>query len=256
MEKITTLIVDDEAPARTIIRTLLQECGKDIEVMDAVDDVPSAVRAIQKHQPDLVFLDIEMPGPSGLQLLDYFNPEDIKFEIVFITGYSEYAIKAFQLSAIDYLLKPIQLSQLKASIEKFRKQRSLQLRDRMEALRSHLDIETAADDQKIALPVSTGLILVYLRQILYLQADGSYTEIYMNDGTKILVSKKLKDFEKLLTAEKKFLRIHRSYLINLRHVKEYNRAEGGVIVLENGEKLTVARDRRDEFLSQMGILKP
>ena len=255
MEKITTLIVDDEAPARTIVKTLLLECGKDIEVVDAVDDVPSAVRAIQKHQPDIVFLDIEMPGPSGLQLLDYFNPEDVKFEIIFITAYSEYAIKAFQLSAIDYLLKPIQLSQLKAALEKFRKHRNLQLRDRIDALRSHLDTESS-DDPKIALPVSTGLILVYLRQILYLLADGSYTEIYLNDGTKILVSKKLKDFEKLLTAEKKFLRIHRSYLINLRHVREYNRTEGGVIVLENGEKLTVARDRREEFLSQMGILKP
>lgn len=239
-----TLIVDDEPKARRIMCTLVEKYCPDLEVIGTTDDVPSAVKMINKHQPDLVFLDIEMPGYTGFQLLDFF--ENVNFQIIFVTAYSDYAIQAFQVSAIDYLLKPIEIKPLKLAVEKAVQQRqSSDQTQRLEALKANLNPTGAI--KKVALPVADGFIFVEPEDIIYLQADGSYTNIFLQDGQKLLVTKKIKEFVRILS-HPCFFKTHRSYLINLNRIKQYVKHDGGYIVMNNGDRVTLARDRKDEFL--------
>jgi two-component system LytT family response regulator len=243
------LIVDDEAKARRILEELLKEYCPDIQVVSTADDVPSAVKAIQKFQPDLVFLDIEMPQYTGFQLFDFIA--DLNFEVIFTTAYREYALQAFEVSAIDYLLKPIQIERLIGAVEKVRKQRLQQINERIQTLKSNLEQDFI---QKIALPVAEGLLFVELADIIYLAAEGAYTQIYLTSGKKILVSKNIKSFEESLV-HPHFFRVHRSYIINLNRVKQYLRQEGGIIIMDNGAEVDVSKERKEDFLKAYQMLK-
>jgi two-component system, LytTR family, response regulator len=243
------LVVDDEAKARRILEELLKEYCPDIQVIHTADDVPSAVKAIQKFSPDIVFLDIEMPNYTGFQLFDFVD--EVNFEVIFTTAYREYALQAFQVSAIDYLLKPIQIERLIAAVEKVKKPRSNQINERVQALKVNLEQEYI---QKIALPVAEGLLFVELSEIIYLAAEGAYTQIYLTSGKKILVSRNIKSFEESLN-HPHFLRVHRSYLINLNRVKQYLRQDGGVVIMENGSEVDVSKDRKEELLKAYQTLK-
>jgi len=168
------IIVDDEGKARRILEAFLTEYCQQIQILASVEDVPQAVKAIQKFQPDVVFLDIEMPGYNGFQLLDFFD--GINFEIVFTTAYSEFALRAFQVSAIDYLLKPIQIDQLIAAVQKVERIHGHSLvRQRMETLQRNLE---EYQIKRIVVPLSEGSLFVELKDILYLKADGSYANIF------------------------------------------------------------------------------
>ncbi|WP_299459769.1 LytTR family DNA-binding domain-containing protein [uncultured Microscilla sp.] len=237
------LIIDDEAKARRILQELLKEYCPQIEIVGEADDVPNAVKAIHKYRPNLVFLDIEMPGYTGFQLLDFFDT--INFEIIFTTAYREYAIQAFQVSAIDYLLKPIQIELLIKAIEKVEGQLSEpQINERIDTLKSNLSQEYIT---RIALPVAEGLLFIEVDQIVYLNAEGAYTQIFLEGGKKVLVSKKIKSFEKVLD-HPSFFRTHRSYLINLNRVKQYVKQDGGYIVMDNNDAVNLARERKEDFL--------
>ncbi|OJJ20312.1 DNA-binding response regulator [marine bacterium AO1-C] len=237
------LIIDDEAKARRILHELLKEYCPQVEVVADADDVPNAVKAIHKHQPNLVFLDIEMPGYTGFQLLDFFD--QINFEIIFTTAYREYAIQAFQVSAIDYLLKPIQIELLIKAVEKVQGQlKPPQINERINTLKNNLSQEHIT---RIALPVSEGLLFVEVDEIVYLNAEGAYTQIFLEGGRKVLVSKKIKSFEKVLD-HPGFFRTHRSYLINLNRVKQYVKQDGGYIIMDNGDTVSLARERKEAFL--------
>lgn len=237
------LIIDDEAKARRILLELLKEYCPQIEIVGEADDVPNAVKAIHKHQPNLVFLDIEMPGYTGFQLLDFFD--SVNFEIIFTTAYREYAIQAFQVSAIDYLLKPIQIELLIKAIEKVESQLNApQINERIDTLKSNLSQEHIT---RIALPVAEGLLFVEVEEIVYLNAEGAYTQIFLDGGKKVLVSKKIKSFEKVLD-HPSFFRTHRSYLINLNRVKQYVKQDGGYIVMDNNDSVNLARERKEDFL--------
>jgi two-component system LytT family response regulator len=245
-EIISALIVDDEAKARRILDTLLKENCPNVRVVDQAEDVPSAVKSILKHKPELVFLDIEMPNYTGFQLFDFFeNPE---FEVIFTTAYSDYAVQAFQVSAIDYLLKPIEIDQLKRAVSKFDKldRRKTHLKERLEVLKINVGNEEQSV-KKIALPVSDGLLFVSVSELIYLKADGAYTEIFMQDQNKVLVSKNLKEFEGLLT-NPLFFKTHRSFIVNLSKVKQLVRGDGGYLLMENGDEVSLSKDRRDEFI--------
>jgi two-component system LytT family response regulator len=240
---LTCVIIDDEGKARRILEVMLKEHCPEVQVIAVAEDVPSGVKIIQKHNPDLVFLDIEMPGYTGFQLLEFFDQPT--FEVVFTTAYSEYALQAFQVSAIDYLLKPIQIEQLKTAVDKaIRLHGNSQVMERLTALRENMEETTL---QKIALPVSEGLRFVPLKDILYLKADGSYTHIFLLDGTRILISKKIKEFENTLSPRNHFFRTHRSYIVNLSRIKNYIRQDGGYIVMENGDEVDLSRERKEEF---------
>jgi two-component system LytT family response regulator len=247
----TAVIIDDEAKARRIMETLIADHCTQLQIVATADDALQGVKVIQKYNPDIVFLDIEMPGYTGFQLLEFFD--DINFEVIFATAYSEYALQAFQVSAVDYLLKPIQIEQLQAAVDKaIRLKGKSQVRERIHALRENMEDHTL---KKIALPVSHGLTFVPLSDILYLEADGSYTHVYLADGTKMLISKKIKEFENTLHPENHFFRTHRSFIINLHRIKQYIKQDGGHVIMENDAIVHIARERKDDFNQLIQSLK-
>lgn len=242
---IRTIIVDDEPKARRILETIIKSHFNHVEIIGTADDVTSAVKIINELKPDLVFLDIEMPGEAGFQLVNHF--EEINFEIIFTTAYSEYALKAFEISAIDYLLKPIQIDHLERAIEKLGKHRkNNQVKEQLETLKD--TISEPKKLSKIALPIAEGLMFTKPDEIIYLKAESSYTRIYLTYRPEILVSKTLKEFEKLLTYSNIFMRVHRSYIINLNHITNYVRADGGYILMDNNEQIHISKEKRDELL--------
>lgn len=241
---IRAIIIDDEAKARRIIEALLKEYCPDVEVVATAEDVPSGVIAINQHKPDVLFLDVEMPGYTGFQLLDFFK--EVDFEIVFTTAHSDYAVQAFRVSAIDFLLKPIQISELTSSVEKVKAKKDSQTHERIAVLKENFKNNTI---KKLALPVAEGLNFVDVDDISHLEADGAYTQFHFADGQKIIVSKKIKEFEEALSLQNNFYRTHRSYIINLKKIKQYVKQEGGYVLLEREIQIPLARERKEEFLS-------
>ena len=216
MNNINAIIIDDEERARNTLSSLLLNYCPEITVLATCANVPDGVLAINKHKPDVVFLDIEMPDYNGFELLGFFR--EIDFDIIFVTAYSEYAIKAFEISAVDYILKPIDIDQLKNSVEKL-KQKKLhsQMQEQIALLK---DSYKGDDIRKIALSMSNGLTFVEIADIVLLEADGAYTTFYLKDGQKILVSKKLKFYEDILSNRSFFFRTHRSYFVNVNYIKK------------------------------------
>ena len=242
MNNIKAILIDDEERARNTLSSLLLNYCPEIDVLATCSNVPDGVLAINKHKPDVVFLDIEMPDYNGFELLGFFR--EIDFDIIFVTAYSEYAIKAFEISAVDYILKPIDIDQLKNSVEKL-KQKKLhsQMQEQIELLKESYKGD---DIRKIALSMSNGLTFVEIADIVLLEADGAYTTFYLKDGQKIVVSKKLKFYEDILSNRSYFFRTHRSYFINVNFIKTYSRSENAIL-MENSFSVTISRDRKQEF---------
>lgn len=242
MNTIKAIIIDDEERARNTLSSLLLNYCPEITISAACSNVPDGVIAINKHKPDVVFLDIEMPDYNGFELLGFFR--EIDFDIIFVTAYSEYAIKAFEISAVDYILKPIDIDQLKNSVEKL-KQKKLhsQMQEQIELLKESYKGD---DIRKIALSMSNGLTFVEIADIIFLEADGAYTTFFLKDGQKILVSKKLKFYEDILSNRSFFFRTHRSYFINVNFIKKYSRSENAIL-MDNDTSITISRDRKQEF---------
>jgi two-component system LytT family response regulator len=238
------LIIDDEDLARESLKAILQELAEDVEVVAEASNVSEGVKMIRKFQPDIVFSDIEMPVLNGLQLLDFFNPEEVNFELVFVTSYSEYAVRAFQLSAIDYLLKPVDKELLTKALNKVRAKQNYQQQERFGLLKKNIETITPT---KIALTVLNEVSFIDLSEIIYLKADNVYTEFYLANKDTRIISRPIKEYEKMLVG-KDFFRTHRSYLINLNQVKTYSKTEGGFIVMSNGHIVNLARERKEEFL--------
>ena len=242
---LSTIIIDDEPAARNVLKEMIEASGLEVDIVAMAEDVPSAVIAIKKHQPDFILLDVEMPRFNGFQLLEFFD--EISFDIIFATAYSEYAVRAFQVSAVDYLVKPIQLDYLIAAIRRVEQNKQLS-KERYDVLRKN---NASNQIQRIGLPFSNGLIFVDVDEIIYIEAESSYTYFHLNDGRKILVSKKIKEFESLLFPTGKFFRPHRSYIINLDKIKQYVKSDGGYIVMSNGGNVSLSRELKDEFLNRI-----
>lgn len=242
MVTVKSIIVDDEPGARSLLRQMIQEHCPGIDIVDEAPDVKTAVRLINKYQIELVFLDIEMPNENGFALFEYFdNPS---FETIFCTAYSDFAVKAFEVSAVDYILKPISISKLKTAIEKAVKLIGQnQIINRVNALKENLTVNKL---QKIALPLSDGLIFIKIEDILYFEADGSYTNVVTKDKT-YLVCKKIKEFDELLNDDNRFFRVHRSYFINIQQIKKYSKKEGATLLFDNNKIIPVAREKKAEF---------
>ena len=241
------LIIDDEKKARQVLQILVEEnCPKITTILQA-DNLMSGVELIKQEAPNIVFLDIEMPEHSGLEILNFIEKEVHNFEIIFTTAYSEYAIQAFQLSAIDYLLKPVRPSQVKDAVDKAVKfLGNTQINKRLKELKESLQ---NSNFKKIGLPNADGIKFVNFNDIIMLEADGMYTNVStINDGT-ILVSKPLKFFVETLSKIKTFYRPHRSHLINLTYIKAYVKKDGGYIVMENDQTVSISNDKKEEFLT-------
>jgi two-component system LytT family response regulator len=241
------LIVDDEARARRILEELLKEYCPQITEIAIAEDVPSAVKAINLHKPTLVFLDIEMPQYNGFQLFDFLN--EANFATIFTTAYSEYAIQAFRLSAIDYLLKPIQEQDLIEAIRKVQDQKNItQDRKRLQILTQNLQKDKP---QTLCLPVLNGYEYVEIGQIEYIEAEGSYVNIQLTNDKKILISKNLKYFETLLEHFQFFLRVHRSFLVNINYIKSVKVGDKSTILMQSLREIDLAKDRKKAFLEAM-----
>ena len=247
---IKAIILDDESRARRVLRNLIQQFCPDVEVVAECTDVPDAVIQINKHSPDVVFCDIEMPNYSGLELVSFFDTVD--FEIIFATGYSDYALQAFEVSAVEYLLKPIQIEKLEAAVAKLRiKLDRTQTIKRMETLKENLLSNTI---RRIALPDSDGLVFVNISDIDLLEADGSYTKVWLSNGNMMLITKRMKFFELLLANQPQFYRTHRSFLININSVKKYSRKES-YIYLNNDQVVSLSREKKSHFENYISEIK-
>jgi two-component system LytT family response regulator len=244
---IKAIIIDDEEGARITLNALLNEYCNDIEVISLQSNVPDGVIAINKLEPDLVFLDIEMPDYNGFELLNFFkNPT---FEIIFVTAYNEYALRAFEISAIDYLLKPVEIYSLQMAVEKA-KQKKIQstIQQQLELMKLSFQGE---EIKKIALPMSNGLLFVEVVDIILFEADRAYTNVFLKNGSRITVSKSMGIFEDILSNRPIFFRPHRSHLININYIKKYFRGES-TIIMENDKEVSISRERKQEF---EGLLK-
>jgi two-component system LytT family response regulator len=243
---IKAIIIDDEERARTTLSSLLKDYCKNVEIIESCSNVPEGVLAINKLRPQLVFLDIEMPEFNGFELLSFFR--EVDFEIIFVTAYNEYALKAFEVSAVDYVLKPVDIDKLQAAVEKAETRlNTFDMQNRLEVLKESFKNEQF---NKIALPVADGLWFVDTTDIVYLEADGAYTEVWLRNGSKILVSKKIKFFEDVLDKRPNFFRSHRSYLVNINFIKKYNKSDNA-LTLDNGKTVVISRDRKSEFENQL-----
>jgi two-component system, LytTR family, response regulator len=242
------IIVDDELKARESLKKMLQTFCENVEVVALCENVEQAVDAISIHKPDAVFLDIQMQGETGFDLL--MKLKSIDFSVIFTTAHAEYAIKAIKFSALDYLLKPIDVADLQKAVAKVRGNKESGLLERMQQLLQNMK-SPGPDNYKLALPTSEGLTFIKINDVLYLKAAGNYTEIFMLGGQKHLVSRHLKEYDDLL-AEQNFFRIHHSTLINVNYIKNYVRGEGGYVVMSDSSSLDVSRRRKEAFLEKIG----
>jgi len=245
---VRSIIVDDEQKSRESLRILLQDFCENVEICALCQNVAEGIEAIKQHHPDVVFLDIQMQRETGFDLLAKINP--VNFEVIFTTAHSEYAIKAFKFSAIDYLLKPIDIDDLQKALAKVEQKQNQNISGRLEHLIQNLKSSTP-ENYKLALPTTDGLVFIKLNDILYCEASSNYTEIYTFNKNKYIVSRTLKQYEDLL-GEHNFFRIHNSYLINLNAIKKYVRGDGGYVVLENDVSLDVSKRKKEAFLSRIG----
>jgi two-component system, LytTR family, response regulator len=241
------IIIDDERKARNLLRVLIEEnCAKINEVFEA-EDLLSGVALIKELQPQIVYLDIEMPEHSGLELLNFINKDEVNFEIIFTTAYSEFAVKAFQLSAIDYLLKPLHVETVVEATDKAiaqigKSNISLKLEELKISLKS-------SNFNKIGLPFADGFKFVTIEDIILFEADGMYTKVTTAKETEMLVCKPLRHFVSLLENLPYFYKPHRSYFINLKFIKEYIKKDGGYIVMDNDKTVSISNDNKEEFLT-------
>ncbi|MEL6141469.1 MAG: LytTR family DNA-binding domain-containing protein [Bacteroidota bacterium] len=226
-----TIIVDDEADSREALRTYLGRYCPDVEIIAEGDGIETGLASITKHRPDLLFLDIEMPFGNAFDLIERL-PENLDTELVFVTAYDQYAIRAFDFAALGYLLKPLRITDLRDTLERFFVRR-LQTTRTDHRLRTFLS-NKHGEENRLVVPDLNGFRVINLPQIVYLRGEVNYTRFFLSDGNELLSSKTLKEYERLL-GESGFCRIHQSFLINLSHVTSYQRGEGGVVKLTNGD---------------------
>lgn len=247
----TVIIIDDELRARTLSKGLIETYCPGFEVIDLCADLPTGVKSIRKHQPDLVLLDIEMPNYSGLELLDFFNQDEVRFSVIFVTAYSEYAIQALRMAAIDYLLKPVEPSDLENAIERFKAQREARTRQNL----SGLNQLNASIPDKIGVPTSNGFRFIEKNDIVFLKADNSYTELKLNNGEQLLLCRILKNFEEIFAGDSNFIRCHKSYIINTKHISEFSRSNGGFLVMSDRTEIPVVQEKLSSVLDKNIIVK-
>jgi two-component system LytT family response regulator len=243
---INCIIIDDEAKNIKLLQKMLQLHSPSLNILATETDAKNGVQLITELQPQLVFLDIEMPYLNGFDLLKKLEP--VNFEVIFVSAFSHYAVEAFEHRVTGYITKPINSDKLIAAINTASKK--IEERNINKNLFSLLEQNTqkSAPD-KIPLSTTNGLIFVKLTDITHCESSGNYTSFYLCDDKKIMVSRQLGEYEKLLP-ETNFIRIHDKYIINLSYIKEYIKGSGGDVVLENGRELPVATRRKEEFLSR------
>lgn len=245
------IIIDDEARARKSIADMLKFSPQNVTLVAEAKNVATGITAISTYNPDLVLLDINMPDGTGFDLLKKLD--NINFKIIFITAYEEYAVQAFEFSAIDYILKPVDPQKLFDAINKAHhrvEQENISLK--LNALFANLE-NSASENKKLVLKTAENIYIVNTNDIVRCESDAGYTQFYLLGGKKILVSRNLKEYEDMLDGYG-FYRIHQSHLINLKYIDHYSKIEGGDVVMKDNSYLPVARRKKDSFLKLLDMI--
>jgi two-component system LytT family response regulator len=244
-KNLRSIVVDDEKPSREVMTNYIRDFCKDVEVVATASSVKTAYKAIRKHDPDIVFLDIEMPDGKGFDLLKMF--ERITFRVIFVTAYSEYAIKAFRVNAADYLLKPVKIDELNAAIEKVKSNFTSESDSgRISAILKSLS-DSSSLQPTIVVPNIKGFEVLKIGEIIMCRADGYCTNFHVEGNKKIVSSKNLKQYETILS-DYNFVRVHHSYLVNLNHVSGFTRQ--GEILLSENNKASLGDSFKPQFLNK------
>ena len=250
MSMLQAILIDDEQSSLNSLKEKIQQHCSDIKIISIYDNPQEGIIGIETLQPDLVFLDIEMPLINGFTLLQQLTNKN--FQLIFVTAYDHYAIKAIRYSALDYLVKPVEIEDLKNAVDRAIEQRKNSgPNDQLELLLENIIIKKNKF-KRIAIPTTQGLQFIKIEEIIYLEANVNYTKFYLAKNIKYTVSKTLKKFEEMLPDDV-FLRIHNSYLVNKNYIEKYIRGDGGQVVLTNGTFLEVAKRKKAEFLKAIGF---
>lgn len=244
---LAAIIIDDEAHCREELKLLLQEVA-DIQILAEGDSVSSGISLVLEHQPDLIFLDIEMQDGNGFELIEHFNKPI--FQVIFTTGHNEYAIKAFKLSAVDYLLKPIDEIELTNAISKAK--RLVGDKTNNEKINLLLQSLDKKEFSKIAIPSMDSFEFIEKSEILYCEADSNYSIVHLQNGNKIISTYTLKKMDELLS-EEHFYRVHKSFILNVNFVDRILKGNGGAVVMANKAEIPIARRKKDQFFNLLGL---
>lgn len=249
MSTINCVIVDDEIHGRVVLRELLTRFCREVNVVGEADGPEPAYTLIRQHKPDLVFLDIQMPAGSGFELLKKF--ERVNFEVVFVTSYDHYAITAIKFSALDYLLKPVEINELVGCIEKVRQRKAAKQSPGQWVVHLLNNIDEDSGQRKLALHHQDKVKLINLSEVVCLEAESNYTAVYTSDNQKYTPARVLKDFETFLEPHKNFIRINKSVIVNLYCVTEYSKGEPCLLYLNNGKEYEISRRKKAEMNERM-----
>ena len=250
------VLVDDEKSALTLLRHKLRRCDPDIEILAECESVESALATLETARPDVLFLDVEMPGATGFELLHQLG-DDAPFRVIFTTAHSEYAIEALRGGAFDYLLKPVQEEELARALERLRPKSPAPTPvipaapDGIAALLKSIQA-LQEKDKKLPVPTAEGVLFLPVADIIRAEAAGSYSTIYLANKQKLVASKNLTELEEMLDSGD-FCKVHKSHLVNLRYVTKYIRGEGGILVLSDGSEIDVARRKKDELMARLAV---
>lgn len=242
---IRCILVDDETNALEMMEWLLKTYCPNVEIMAMCNSAEQGIDAIHKFKPDVVFLDIEMPRMNGFDMLEQFDK--LFFDVVFCTAYDQFAIKAFKYSALNYLLKPVDPDDLKATVERIEERKAIPTKEQFDLLLQNIHQPVKSTPQRIALTTNDGMIFVPTTDIIYCEAESNYTKVVLSGGKKIVVSKVLKDIDEALSGPD-FCRVHSSFLINVNRIKKYVRGDGGYLIMDDDANISISRNRRQEFM--------
>ncbi len=246
MDKIRTILIDDEKSSLIILEKLLEKNVPEVEIIGKAQSVAEGIKIIDELKPDLVFLDISMPDGDGFEVLEKVDYKD--FGIIFVTAYDQYAIKAFEFSALHYILKPVKAEELVEAVNRYKQSKS-SASDIIEKLK-YLNLNLGEKPTKLILPTSSGMHIIDFDDIIRCESSNNYTTFFLKDGKKIVVSKSIQTYEKLLK-DSHFCRIHNKHIVNLKYIKKYVRGRGGYVVLANGEQIDVSEGRKKQFLEKL-----
>lgn len=244
-EKIKTILVDDEKNSLIIMQRLLEKHTPNVQIVDTAQSVEEAIEVIDKHKPELVFLDISMPDGDGFEVIEKTNFKN--FKVIFSTAYDQYAIKAFEVSALHYILKPVTPNDLIEAINRFHDTPpSDNISEKIKVLNDALK----EIPSRLVLPTSTGMHIINIKTIIRCESSNNYTTFFLTNGKKIVVSKSIQIYEQLLS-DSHFCRIHNKHLINIKFVQKYVKGRGGHVVLSNGSNIDVSDGRKKNFLEKL-----
>ncbi|MDB5228665.1 MAG: two component transcriptional regulator, LytTR family [Bacteroidota bacterium] len=249
MDKIKAIIVDDEKNNRIALLKLIEKFCPQVRVVAECDSVDAAIAVVEQGSPDVVFLDVEMPGKNGFDLLAHYDYQ-CPFEVIFTTAYSQYAVKAFRFSALDYLLKPVDPEELVRAVHRLSVKKSEETKNRQFELLEQKIGNKELGKKQLAISTLEGIYFASLDEIIHVDADSSYTKIFLISGDMIMSSKPLKYFEELLE-DYDFVRVHQSHIINLKHIRRYVRGDGGQVIMVNGAEIEVSRRKKDDLLDKI-----